>query len=169
LIIFLFWPVFRDILSIFLPIFAKMGLFPKNLFGPIWSPYFGLTSCRKSAKTNEKISQKSWKTLILDNFDHFYCPAHFLRVFPKKRFGPIWSPYFGLTSCWKSAKTNEKISQKSWKTLILGYFDHIYCHAHFLRIFSKNRALSLFYIYDPLTSCQKSKKSNEPFPRTLVN
>ena len=112
LIIFLFWPVFWDILSIFLPIFAKMGLFPK------------------------------------------------------KRFGPIWSPYFGLTSCRKSAKTNEKISQKSWKTLILGYFDHIYCHAHFLRIFSKNRALSPFYIYDPLTSCKKAKKSNEPIRLT---
>ena len=33
--------------------------------------------------------------------------------------------------------------------------------------FFKNPALSLFYLYSPLTSCKKSKKSLEPFLRKL--
>ena len=36
-----------------------------------------------------------------------------------------------------------------------------------LRIFSKNPALWLFYLYSLLTSCKKSKKSFEPFLRKL--
>ena len=36
-----------------------------------------------------------------------------------------------------------------------------------LRIFSKNPAQWLFYLYSPLTSCKKSKKSFEPFLRKL--
>ena len=36
-----------------------------------------------------------------------------------------------------------------------------------MRIFPKNRALSLFYVYGPLTSCKKIEKTNEPILRTL--
>ena len=32
--------------------------------------------------------------------------------------------------------------------------------------FIKNRALSVFYVYCPLTSCKKAKKTLEPFSRT---
>ena len=38
-----------------------------------------------------------------------------------------------------------------------------------MRIFPKNPALSLFYIYDRLTSCKKSEKTNEPILRTSVS
>ena len=36
-----------------------------------------------------------------------------------------------------------------------------------MTIFPKNPALSLFYIYGPLTSCKKLEKTNEPILRTF--
>ena len=36
-----------------------------------------------------------------------------------------------------------------------------------MRIFPKNQALSLFYVYGPLTSRKKLEKTNEPILRTL--
>ena len=36
-----------------------------------------------------------------------------------------------------------------------------------MRIFPKNPALSLFYVYGPLTSCKKIEKTNESILRTL--
>ena len=38
-----------------------------------------------------------------------------------------------------------------------------------LGIFSENRAVPLFLLYGPLTSCKKSEKSLEPFPRKTVD
>jgi hypothetical protein len=58
------------------------------------------------------------------------------------------------------AKTNDLISQKNWKTLILGHFDHYNCPAHFLRVFPKNPALSLFIPYGSLPSCKISEKNS---------
>ena len=68
------------------------------------------------------------------------------------------------------AKTNVTILCKSPKT----YFWAILClFGPFLpifekmRIFPKNPALSLFYVYGPLTSCNKLEKTNEPILRTV--
>ena len=36
-----------------------------------------------------------------------------------------------------------------------------------MRFFQKNRALSLFYLYYPLTSPEKTEQSHDPIPRTL--
>ena len=38
-----------------------------------------------------------------------------------------------------------------------------------LRVFSENPASTLFLLYRPLTSCQKSEKSLEPFSRTFTD
>ena len=57
---------------IFVPIFAKMRLFSKKCVGSIWSPYLGLTSCRKSAKTNEKSLKKVEKPFF-GTFCLFLC------------------------------------------------------------------------------------------------
>ena len=65
------------------------------------------------------------------------------------------------------AKTNDSILRKSPKTLFLGLFRPLFPIFEKMRIFPKNPALSLFYIYGPLTSCKKSEKTNEPIPRTL--
>ena len=40
-------------------------------------------------------------------------------------------------------------------------------YLHKSRIFNKNPAVWLFYLYSPLTSCKKSEKSLEPFLKKL--
>ena len=46
-------------------------------------------------------------------------------------------------------------------------FDHIFELYGWTGIFFENRASSLFCIYECLTSCKKSEKSLEPFPRKM--
>ena len=53
---------------------------------------------------------------------------------------------------------SEKISKNRSKM-------HVFVIFGWTRIFFKNRASSLFYPYEPLTSCKKSEKSLEPFRR----
>ena len=62
-------------------------------------------------------------------------------------------------------KTNDSIFQKSRKTLILGHFGPFLPKFGQMRFFLKNRALSVFITYCPLTSCKKSEKTNEPILR----
>ena len=47
----------------------------------------------------------------------------------------------------------------------LGHFGHFLPNLGQTRIFPKNRVPSLLCPYGPLTSCTKSEKTNEPFPR----
>ena len=46
-------------------------------------------------------------------------------------------------------------------------FDHIFELYGWTGIFFENRASSLFCLYECLTSCKKSEKSLEPFPRKM--
>ena len=62
--------------------------------------------------------------------------------------------------------TNQPTNQIS-KSLILGQFGDLFVNVSKSRIFFKNPALSIFYIYSPLTSCKKSEKSLQPFLRKL--
>ena len=57
--------------------------------------------------------------------------------------------------------------QKTYFWTFLGHFGPFFPNFGKMRVFPKNRALSLFYIYDPLTSCKKIEKTNEPILRTL--
>ena len=66
------------------------------------------------------------------------------------------------------AKTNDSIFRKSPKTLFLGLFGPLLPIFEKMRIFPKNPALSLFYVYGPLTSCKKIEKTNEPILRKTV-
>ena len=65
------------------------------------------------------------------------------------------------------AKTNDSILRKSPKTLFWGFFGPFFPIFQKMRIFLKNRALSLLSIYGPLTSCKISEKTNEPIPRKV--
>ena len=56
--------------------------------------------------------------------------------------------------------------QKS-KNPIFGPFWALFAHYRVNEFFPKNPALSLFYVYGPLTSCKKLEKTNEPILRTL--
>ena len=57
--------------------------------------------------------------------------------------------------------------QKPYFWAILGLFGPFLPIFEKMRIFPKNPALSLFYIYGPLTSLKISEKSNEPILRTF--
>ena len=60
--------------------------------------------------------------------------------------------------------SNDSIFHKSPKKTILGTFGQIWAKPDF---FPKNRALSLFCVYGPLTSCKISEKTNEPILRKV--
>ena len=119
------------------------------------------------AKTNDSILHKSPKTL--------FCP--FLSPFcPKSRereFSQIWDLRRKLanhnTLHFRSflAKTNDWILRKCPKTLFLGLFGPFFPIFQKMRIFPKNRALSLLSIYGPLTSCKISEKTNESIQRKV--
>ena len=47
------------------------------------------------------------------------------------------------------------------------YVDPFFPKNKEMRFFQKNRASSLLSIYDPLTSCKKLEKTNEPIPRIV--
>ena len=108
----------------------------------------------------------------------YFCPllGPFCPKSQEGEFSQIWDLHRKLanheTLHFRSflAKTNDSILHKSLKTLFLGLFGPFWALFQFLgkmRIFPKNRALSLFYIYGPLTSYKKIEKTNEPILRTL--
>ena len=74
------------------------------------------------------------------------------------------SLYSPLTSCKKSEKINEPFPRKQWKCLFLDQFAQFWAKR---KIFLKNPLRSFLRLYSPLTSCKKSEKTNEPFPRKL--
>ncbi len=61
-------------------------------------------------------------------------------------------------------KTNENFFCKSPKTLFLGHFGPIFPNFGKTGFFPKNLASSLFFPYNPLTSCKKSEKTYDPIP-----
>ena len=69
--------------------------------------------------------------------------------------------YFHLTPF--IAKSNETIFLKSEKIIFWSLFPQ----NGEMRFFLKNRASSLLSIYDPLASCKKLEKTNEPIPRKV--
>ena len=90
-----------------------------------------------------------------------------LQIFLKNRFHSNWRSYLVLTSGQKPKKSLEPFLRKISKCLILGSFGDLFANISKPRSCLKNPALSLFYLYSPLTSCKKSEKSSEPFLRKL--
>ena len=125
-----------------------------------------LSPYRKWLKTDKPFSRKTifkirafW--LVESVFGHNSRNNFFLNL---KKFTKISTiNTLRLRPFW--AKTNDTIFLKKSKTLILGIFWWIWAESDF---FFENRALSLFFIFDPLTSCKKAKKSNEPFSLTCA-
>ena len=66
-------------------------------------------------------------------------------------------------------KTNDVIFLKSSKTLFLGHFWPFLVIFARLRFFSKNLTLSHTTLYEPITLCWVSEKTNEPIPRKLTD
>ena len=66
-----------------------------------------------------------------------------------------------------SAKSNEGNLKYNRKGPFLGYFGPFLPNLGKMRIFPKNRALSLLSLYESLTSCKRPEKTNEPIPRKV--
>ena len=101
----------------------------------------------------------------------YFCP--FCPKSREREFSQIWDLHRKLanhnTLHFRSflAKCNDSILRKSQKTLFLGLFGHFFPIFWKMRVFPKNRALSLLSLYGPLTSYKISKKTNEPIPRKV--
>ena len=69
----------------------------------------------------------------------------------------------------KSRKTNNNAKSRKWpKTSVWAIFGDIFTNISKSIFFFKYPALSLFYLYSPLTLCKKSEKSLELFPSKLL-
>ena len=98
------------------------------------------------------------------------------RFFGKNPAGSIFFEYCPPTSGKKLRKSLEPFSRIFWFTIIfgplwaiLGHFGTVWPKIRKTGFFGRNPALSVFIIYGPQTSCQKSEKSLEPFSRTFAS
>ena len=126
--------------------------------------YFKLLShfihkLRKIRFTNTAKWQKWHFLLILSIF------YRSLRFFKSKRRATYDYLYDPLTWCKKLEKSNAEISRYVQKTPFLGKKRRFLPKMAPLWFFYKNPKMSLSSHYWCLTSCQKSKKSNEPIQR----
>ena len=128
-----------------------------------------LSLCAKSRKTNDAKSRKLPKTSIWAIFGRFRSQispncSFFWKIGFLFKLKVILSTNFRP----KTKKLLElflrKISKVSGFGLIWRRFRE---YLQIKSFFSKNPALSLFYLYSSLTSCRKSEKSLEPFLRKL--
>ena len=84
------------------------------------------------------------------------------------RFSAKWGQYYPLTISRMSRKSLEPNSRKVRKGLILGTFSHIFPNFGKTRIFFKNPALSVIFLYRPPIESAISKESLEPLLRSRV-
>jgi len=119
--------------------------------------------------------QVNWNSIAWDitqnihfaqKFDLLTSNCRQTRIFGMMTLMPVWSLYLVLTLCKKWKKVNEGILRYFEKCWFLGQFWPFDPNFRTIRIFVKNPALSLFIIYDPLTSCKKLEKVNERILRS---
>jgi len=96
--------------------------------------------------------------------------------FGKNPPGSTFFEYCPPTSGQKLGKSLEPFSRNFWFTTIfgpfwaiLGHFGTVWPKIRETGFFGRNPALSVFIIYGPQTSDQKSEKSLEPFSRTFAS
>ena len=90
-----------------------------------------------------------------------------LQIFLKNRFHSNWPSYLVLTSGQKPKKSFELFLKKNIKVSDFGLIWRPFREYLQIKNFFKNPALSLFYLYGPLTSRKKSEKLLAPFLRKL--
>ena len=119
-----------------------------------------------------KLMKTFWENLEKTHFDPRLTPVwpyiSRTRFLPDMRFSLKDAHYWCLLPCRISKKTNEDFSRKSRKTPFWPRFDPFLPQISTPWFFFENRALSLFLHYCCLTSCKKSKKTNEPFSLTFA-
>ena len=145
---------------------CKLEFSLKKCLGSTYTPYWSLTSCKISKKYHVPIlrniqvyfsvkNDQKWQKFAKREFLGTFCPKSW-----EREFSQIWDLCRKLanykTLHFRSflAKTNDSIFRKIPKTLFLGLlpiFGPFLPIFGKMRIFPKNPALSLFYIYSPLT------------------
>ena len=159
-----------------IPNLNQIRLFSKKLIMSILSIYECLTSCKKSEKTNERFFRYCMNADFWRNVKCFKIKIpnlNQIRIFSKKLIMSILSIYECLTSCKKSEKTKWTSSSGTAWTQI--FWRNVKCfkikipNLNQIRLFSKKLIMSILSIYECLTSCKKSEKTNERFFRYCMN
>ena len=136
---------------------------------------FYLYSCPASCEKSEKSLEPFLRKLCLGSFGDVFTNISKSRIFFKNP-AVTFLPLKPLTSCKKSEKFLEpflrKLGHQQTNQPNIEVSDFALIWRRFpkylqIKIFIKNLALSLFYLYSPLTYCTKSEKSFEPFLRKL--
>ena len=152
---------------------SKLRIFLKNRFNSNWRSYLVLTSGQKLKKSLEPFFEKNIK---VSDFGLIWRPfGQYLQIKSFFKNSALWLFYLysPLTSCKKSEKFLLPFLRKlryqptNQLLLILGYFVDLLENNSKSRIFFKNLALRLFYLYSHLTSWKKSEKSLQLFLRKL--
>ena len=156
-------------------IFASWRLFLAQKFFNIFFPRNCPQKClqkngfRKNKFVTSYFRRNGINFIFWWFFGPFWPPGPKMRIFGKKRFLHVVSPYWPLTSCQKSERSLEPILRKFWKNSKNPIFDPKMAILGKMGFFSKNRAPSLFYKYFCLISWKKSEKSLEPILRKTPN
>ena len=87
------------------------------------------------------------------------------RFFPDLQSLQERSKYSVLNYFWLSGKSNAKILSNIRSKSKKRHFWHVFLIIEWSRFFPGNPAVSLFFLYHPLTSCKKAKKSYARFSR----
>ena len=115
----------------------------------------------KPKKSLEPFLRIIAKYLILGYFGDIFTNISKSRIFLKIRLW-LFYLYIPLTSCKKSEKSLEPFQRKLLPTnqpTNQCWFGELFANISKSRIFFKNPALWLFYLYSPLTSCKKIRKN----------
>ena len=99
------WPILDN----FRPKWGKWRFFSKKAFGTFFSRLQALTSCKVSEKSYEGIPIKMRKTSIFGHFGQFLDKMGETGFFFKKALGKFFPPFWVITNCKVSEKSNERI------------------------------------------------------------
>ena len=128
-----------------------------------------------STKSLDSIFIKSPKKLIfglfgaiLGTFSPIWAQTRFFREmrFSQNVRGPLDLSFSAKKSIHQWLRFSSKLEKPHFRA-ILGHFGPKFPNLGQTRFFPKNRALSLFYVYGPLTSQKKSDKTHDPISLTL--
>ena len=127
------------------------------------SNYHYVQNQQKLMMQSQENDQKPQFGHFFDNFEVKYSP---IGNFSEKQVSLKLKVIFSTNFQPKTKKVIRTIFDKNIKVSDFGLIWRCFCE-YLQIIFFLNRALSLFYLYSPLTSCKKSEKCLEPFLRKL--
>ena len=116
---------------------------------------------KHSEKSNSWFSRKFERCQFRTQNDHIWAQYPWTRYFGEWELLSNDYHYDPLKPCKFSEKSNGRFLRKFGKCQFRAQNDYIWAQYPETRIFPKNSALSLFYLYGLLTSCNVSEKTNQ--------